>query len=348
MIDHTLYTTSTLLGVMRELEPPSSYWLDLCFNETMTFDDEYIDFEKLADQRKLAPLVVPMSQGLPIYGESTKVYRVKPAYVKPKDAVSMTRVIRRRPGDMLSPTPQSPQQRYDAIVAEIMRVHRSAIERRWEWLAAQAVMNGSVVLEGEAYPKITVDFERDAGHTITLGMGERWGDMDISILDDLQSWGTMMRKAHFGGAPNRMTIGADVWEVMRKDTEIKDLLKQDYRPYNNGLNLNLGLREGLDVEYVGTLGNGLAVYIYSDYYQDTDGSVVPFMDSKDVVLTGPNIRGVRAFGAILDKGAQFRPLPIFPKMWDENDPPVTFVMNQSAPLMVPVNPNATLRARVLA
>lgn len=347
MIDHTIYTTSTLLGVMRELEPPSNYWLNLCFDETVTFEDEFIDFEKLAEQRKLAPLVVPMAQGLPIYGESTTVFRVKPAYVKPKDPVSMTRVIRRRPGNMLG-TPQSPQQRYDAIVGEIMRVHRSAIERRWEWLAAQAVLNGSVVLEGEAYPKVTVDFQRDPDHTITLGTSERWGDMDVSILDDIQAWSNMMRNAKFGGAPNRLTIGGDVWEVLRKDSEIKELLKQDFRPFNNGVNMNLGLRDGLDVEFVGKLSNNLDVYIYSDYYQESDGSVVPFMSPKDVVLTGPNIRGVRAFGAILDKGAMFRPLPIFPKMWDENDPPVTFIMNQSAPLMVPVNPNASLRARVLA
>ena len=44
----------------------------------------------------------------------------------------------------------------------------------------------------------------------------------------------------------------------------------------------------------------------------------------------------------------FQPLPVFPKMWDEDDPSATILMTQSAPLMVPVNPNNTLRARVLA
>jgi hypothetical protein len=72
------------------------------------------------------------------------------------------------------------------------------------------------------------------------------------------------------------------------------------------------------------------------------------MDSRDIVLTGPNVNGVQCFGAILDHKAQFQALPIFPKMWDENDPPATYIMNQSAPLMVPVNPDATLRARVVS
>ena len=259
----------------------------------------------------------------------------------------MERVMKRRPGNMFG-APQSPQERYDAIVGEIVRVHNEGIRRRWEWMAAQAVIDGKVILEGEAYPRLEVDFQRDAGHTITLGAGSRWGEANVSILDNIQTWGTTMRKAHFGGAPNRLTIGADVWDVMRKDEEIKDLLKQDFRAFNNGLNINLGLRQGLDVEYLGRLSSNLDLYLYSDYYHADDGTVTPFMSAKDVVLTSPNINGVQAFGAILDKQAQFRPLPIFPKMWEDNDPPATFIMHQSAPLMVPVNPNASLKATVLA
>ena len=63
---------------------------------------------------------------------------------------------------------------------------------------------------------------------------------------------------------------------------------------------------------------------------------------------GQNVMGVKAFGAILDKKASFQPLPIFPKMWDEDDPSATILMTQSAPLMVPINPNNTFRARVVA
>jgi hypothetical protein len=57
--------------------------------------------------------------------------------------------------------------------------------------------------------------------------------------------------------------------------------------------------------------------------------------------------GVRAFGAILDSKAGLQALPIFAKMWDQEDPSVTFVMSQSAPLMVPRDPNGSLYASVL-
>lgn len=349
-ITRTLYDTATMIGVMREMAPVPSYWLDLCFGEALNFEDEYIDFSKITDQRKIAPLVVPTAQGKPIYSAAEKLFRVKPAYVKPKDSVTASRMIRRIAGfgELGSPTPMTPMQRYNAVVADILRTHRDAIFRRWEWMASEAIQNGAITLEDDAYPKTVVDFQRDAGHTIVLTAGTRWGDTGVSILGNIETWRTTMRNASFGGPANRLTVGTDVWEVMRQDDEIRELLKVDYRPSNNGISLNLGIREGMDVEFVGRLSGTLDVYVYSDYYLAPDNTVTHYMSSKDIVLTGPNVRGVRCFGAIQDLEAQLRPLAVFPKMWNENDPSATFIMSQSAPLMVPINPNATLKATVIA
>lgn len=353
-ITPTVYDTSTLLGVMVDddmMEPPSNYWLGLGFGSTVQFDDEFIDFSKLQENRKIAPLVVPTAQGVPIYSAAEKLSRVKAAYVKPKDAVSASRVIKRVAGfgELGSTTPMSPAQRYNAIVSDILRQHRRAIERRWEWLAAEATLNGSVTLVGENYPEVVVDFERDAGQTVVLTGGNRWGDAGVSIMGLIEAWKKTMRRAKHGGAANRITVGADAWEVMRQDAEIRELLKTDYAPgQKNGLDINLGVLEGLEVEWVGRINGTTDVYVYSDYYELEDGTVVDFMDPRDIVMTGPNMNGVRCFGAIQDVGASFQPLAIFPKMWTEDDPSATFVMSQSAPLMVPLNPNASFRARVVA
>lgn len=351
-IDNQIYDTSTLLGVMndkRTMDPPSNYWLDLCFGSVLTFDDEYIDFSQISSTRKLAPLVVPTAQGKPIYSAAERLTRVKPAYVKPKDPVTASRMLKRSAGlgELGTGKKLTPAQRYQAIVTDILKQHRHSIERRWEWLAAEAVIHGRVTLEDEAYPKTVVDFQRDAGNTIALTAGNYWGDAGVSIVDSVQGFKKIVRDAKFGGPTNRLTVGSDVWEVMRKDDELKELLNTNYRQDTNA-SLNLGLREGLDVEWVGKLASTLDVWVYSDYYQLENGDTQPFMSPKDVVLTGANVDGVRCFGAIADKRAGFQPLPVFPKMWDAEDPSVTQVMTQSAPLMVPVNPNNTLRATVIA
>lgn len=350
-VTHTRYDTATLLGVMREMEAPNNYWLGM-YNSVIQFEDEYVDFSKISENRKIAPLVVPTAQGVPIFAAAEKVSRVKPAYVKPKDPVSATRVIRRMAGMgelATGAVAMSPQARYNAIIADILRQHREAIERRWEWLAAEATIYGRVILEDERYPRTIVDFERNADQDVTLTSGNRWGDSGVSILRTIESWKSKTRLARFGGISNRLTIGGEAWEVMREDPEIKEYLKTDYTSSTTGgLALNLGVMEGLEVERVGKINGTTEVVVYSDYYQDEDGAVVPFMDPRDVVLTGPNMMGVRCFGAIQDKRAGWAATPIFPKMWDEEDPSATLVMTQSAPLMVPVNPNATMRVRVVA
>lgn len=347
-INVTLYDTSTLLGLYREVPEPSTYFRSLCFGSAITFDSEYVDFQKIREGRKLAPLVVPTAQGRPVYSEASTVTRLKPAYLKPKDVVSPDRLIAKRPTESLfSPNQISPQARYDAIIGDILRVHRETIDRREEWMAAQAIITGKVTLGSPDYPETVVDFGRAANHTITLGSGSRWGDSGVDPMRDIQTWVDRVRRAEFGGPVNRLTVGADVLPVLLAADSVKRQL--DIHTRGTNADLNTGLRTGDYVEYIGKLGPNLELWVNSDFYEDpTTGTATPFLDPKTVVLTGPNVMGVRCYGAILDHQARFNALAVFPKMWSQEDPSATYVMTQSAPLMVPVNPNNTLSAKVLA
>lgn len=344
-IAHQIYDTATLLGVYKDLAPASTYFLNLGFGSAVTFDDEYIDFEKLTTSRKLAPFVVPTAQGVPIFNQGSNITRLKPAYIKPKDPVNLSRMFKKTPGNLLNDTNASPLARYNATVAAILTDHREAIERRWEWLAAKALIDGKVLIEDERYPARMVDFQRATNHTVTLTLTARWGQADANIIGDIENWRNRVRRAKFGGPTNRLTVSADVWDVMRKDPAVLKQLDTQIR--GTSMDLNIGIREGELVEYIGKLSNTLELWINSDYYELPDGSTVPYMDPGTVLLSGPNVMGVRAFGAIVDKNASFQPRPVFPKMWDQEDPSATFIMTQSAPLMVPVNPNNTLKATVL-
>jgi hypothetical protein len=343
-LDNHLYDTRELLGIMEAQATVPSYWLDLCFNREMQFTSEEIEFEKIQRNRLIAPLVIPTAQGRPIYSKASKVTRFRPAYVKPKDAVNESEIVARQPGSLLG-TPPSKDQSYKTRVADIQNVHRQAVERRWEWLAAKAILDGAVTLEDNDYPTVVIDFGRAGDNTVTLIGADLWDSGTGDILGDINDWRTQVTQAKFGGPVNRLTVGTEAWEAMSNDPAVMELLDLTVR--GTDATLNRGVREGQTIEFVGRI-NTLDVYLYSDYYELADGTKVDFMSPKDVVLTGPNVMGVRCFGAILDHKASFQALKIFPKMWDENDPPVTFIMNQSAPLMVPVNPDATLKARVVS
>jgi len=351
-ITRTSYDTQTLVRVLndiRKTESIDSYWADLLFPSTINFDTEYVEFDRLSDVRKLAPLVVPTAQGRPVYSNAERIDRVKPAYIKVKDAVSATRMFRRHAGlrELPLDSDLSPEQRYNALVAEIIRQQMRAIQRRYEFMAAEAAIDGTATLEGEAYPRTIVDFRRDAAHTVTLAPGSQWGDAGVSILDNIEAWTKILRLAPYAGAPNRMTVGPDVWAVMRKDPEIRELLNVRYRQGTENFQLDLGPTVGTEAERVGQLNGLIEVWVYSGFYQDDAGVSIPLMSPKDIVLTGPAFDGIKCFGAIQDLGANLRSMDIFPSSWNEEDPSSTFIMHQSAPLMVPVNPNASFKATVV-
>lgn len=345
-LTYQIYDTSTLLGVMKEMFPPSTYWLDLCFGQNMIeSEDEWVDFSKLTTGRKIAPFVAPLAHGQPIFSEGADVSRFKPGYIKAKDPVTAQRAIKKRPSEVLSKAPNTPMQRYNAIVADILGEHYNAVVRRWEWMAARAAIDGKVIVEGEGLPARLVDFKRDPNHTIVLTGGARWGQAGVSIKKNVEAWRTMVRRASFGGAVNRITVGAAVWDVMQNDQELVDQLNTLQR--GTDANFKTGIREGDRIEYVGNISPTLPVYVYSEIYEDPILGEVDYMSENDIVMTGPGVEGYQCFGAILDKAAMLQAMRIFPKMWDEQDPSVTQIMTQSSPLMVPLNPNCTLKATVL-
>jgi hypothetical protein len=343
-----IYDTDQLLTVMEEQEPVSNYWLDLCFPNVLTFTDQWIDMEQIPSQgRKLMPFVAPLAQGRPIYSAGSKTSRFKPSYMKAKDPFTPTRAYARRPGTILQKVPETPARRYDAWVGDCTAFHRTAAERTWEWLAAQSILYGAVTITDEDAPTQVVDFQRAAGHNITLGAGSRWGDAGISIMDNIQTWKDLLYNAEFGGIAARLTVGTSAWAKMRKDPEIKDLLDVNYRSQPTDIRIERGLISSLEAQWVGNLGEGIDVYVYRDWYT-VGGVQTPFMDSRDVVLTCGNVGGYRCFGAIMDPNAEYAPLPIHTRMLMEQDPAVPQILTQSAPLPVPTMPNATLRARVVA
>jgi len=344
-LDNHLYETRELLGIMEAQAEVPDYWLSLCFNREIQFTSEEIEFEKIQRKRIIAPLVIPTVQGRPIYEKASKVTRFRPAYVKPKDPINESEIISRQPGSLLG-SPPSKAQSYKTRVADIQSEHRKAIERRWEWLAAKAVLDGAVTLVDKDYPKVVIDFGRDADHTVILTGGDLWDSGTQDIIGDINAWRMLMTQAKFGGPSTRLTVGTTAWAAMSEDPAIMELMDTTIR--GTEVELNRGVREGQSIERIGRLSGTLDVWLYADYYETADGTAVPFMDPRDVVLTGPNFQGVRCFGAILDHKADFQALKIFPKMWDDDDPPVTYIMNQSAPLMVPINPDSSLRARVVA
>ena len=354
---YDIYTPVDLYRVMFDPRQtvPTNQWLNMFYKASFLSTTEEIGFSKINASRRIAPFMLPNEPGKPIYrreGEALTTF--KPAYTKPKDAVRPGEMLQLQPGELSRREAlSSPAGRYAAEVIRIAQFQKNAIFRLWDFMGARALLNGSITIPYQDGPTVTLDFGRDPGHTVTLTGGDRWGQVGVNIVTNLNTWINTMTGAAFGGRPSDIILGASAAVPFLASQDIKDLMNNDFRGSSEIL-IKRGIitTDPLDpFTYLGQLDTGMNVWMYSgpaSKFQNNDGSFTDIMDPRDVLLISAAVEGVKCFGAILDEDAGLQPIDIFTKMWSQPDPSGRFIMSQSAPLMIPVNPNCTFRARVVA
>lgn len=340
-----LIETHDLIATVERMPPITSYWLDHCFGGVHLSTSEFIDFDIVDRQRRLAPFVAPTVQGQPMIQQGYSTRKFKPAYIKPKDTYNPTRVLQRRAGEPITGT-LSPQQRRDAIVADILNEHRTGIHRTWEWMACRAIVDGAVTIKGENYPEVTLSFGRNALNTKVLSGTALWTDTDNSNpLDDIETWNQEMFD-RCGYGLDRITFTPKAWKAFVNHPKTKEML-ETRRGSENAIETGPG--KAAPYQYRGQLKSmAVDLYVYNDKYEDNQGVSQSFVADGKIVLTSNAVDGVRAYGAIMDDEANFASVPIFSKMFRVPDPSGVFVMSQSAPLMIPKRPDATMTVTVTA
>lgn len=355
-----IYTPVQLLGTFREDNRLPSFWRNLAFSGSPIFsDDRDIEFSKVNTLRRVAPFVSPSSEGVAIYNNRETVSRVTTAYIKLLDGVraeDFTGKLEVGAGELGAGRKLTPAQRWNFRIAELVVQHEVAISNRIELMCFEAIADGIVTVRDDETNAVTyVNFGRDPSHTITLSGTALWSNAASDPLGNFTSWKTLARRPkgpassqRFGAAPILWIMGAAAAQAFRTNAKVKAELDLNYARSNQTL-INTGVLEGLDIEYIGRLNNGDDVWMYNEYYEDPDGDLVPVLDTRDVIGLNPAaVNGQIAFGTIANFKANLASMERFPNMFANPQGSEVYLTNESAPMVFPVNPNATLRARVLA
>jgi hypothetical protein len=213
-------------------------------------------------------------------------------------------------------------------------------------MACEAIVKGKVTVVGDDYPSTLVDFGRDAAQTIVLSGTSLWTDQTNSDpITDIENWGIQFQSKS-GYYPTRITMGLSAWRAYRNHPKVLAQANTLLRGTTDSVNTTA--ITGAIAQRVATVGNAnVEIYVYNDLYEDNAGSLIPFLDQTNIVLTSPGVQGTRCFGAILDARAGYQPIDLFSKQWIAEDPSVEYVMSQSAPLMVPARPDASMAIKVV-
>jgi len=334
-----IFTTAVLNKVVSELPSPQPFILNSFFRALQTETSEEIHFDVDSGRRRLAPFVSPIVAGKVVQSKGYVTKSFKPAYVKDKRVFDSSRPFKRAIGERIGGE-LSPAQRLQLMLVTDLEDQIGMLTRRMEVMACEALRTGKIVVKGDEYPETLVDFQRDGALTVKLNGAARWGEQGVSPLASVQEWSmTVTEKS--GSTANVVIMDPKAYALFAADSAVKDLL--DRFRGKDALNPTV-IGEG--GRYVGSTGD-LDIYVYVGWYEDADtGVVTKYLPDNTVIVTGPDLDGVRAYGAVRDEEAGFQALPYFSKSWLEKDPAVRYLLMQSAPLTVPYRTNASLGATV--
>jgi hypothetical protein len=335
-----IFSTNVLTGVVRNLKTAPRFLVNTFFPSIEEHQTEEIHFDVVNKKRRIAPFVSPLVAGKIVEGNGFTAKTFLPAYVKDKRRFMPTRAIKRSMGEPVGGN-LAPADRIRILVAQDLADQVDMINRRLELMAAEALRLGQVTVQGEEYPTTVVNFGRAGAHTVVLSGGARWGQAGVNPLNLLQDWASLVLQTE-GAMPTRVVMTVDVWKIFRADAEVQKRLDQ----FRGTSTMVRDASMDAGGTFMGIV-DGFEIWVYQDWYVNDAGTEVPMLPAGTVIMGSSQIEGVQAFGAILDEESDLQPMAYFPKSWIEKDPSVRLLLTQSAPLMVPYRPNASLCATVL-
>jgi hypothetical protein len=349
MITPEMYSTREIIGAVNNLQMPRSFLRDTFFTTQINMDTSIIQVDVVKNNEKLAPFVSPVQEGLVIKREGfgTNVIRAPSIKIK-RPIVPYYDLMTRSPGE--SPYDAAgPMQRASDILINDLAEMRAMIDRRIEWMCAQALFYGGISTTHEHdHKEMHIDFCRSAENNIILvnkAIPAKDSDAWFKWLRFLKR--TVARNS--GQTADVAIIGSSLIDMFLNNDIVNKRLDM--------LRLNVGAIQPAmsapGVTYWGRLLDpGIDIYTYDVTYTDHHGHVRE-MVPDDMIFVGASGQGRMVYGATLDMdayntntGATTYAGAYFAKSWIDHDPSAQWVMVQANPLPVPYLTDAYAAAHV--
>lgn len=332
-----LFSTRKMLTALEQRKPPRTFFLSTFFRGAPNVSDtQYIDIDIWKGKRRLAPFINPRLEGKAIEKIGFKTYTYEPPYIKPKMVTTAEDLLNRPMGANIYAGNATSGVRAAMEVGKNLAELEDMIIRREEWMAAQILTTGKVVVVGDGVDD-EIDFLYEATHLPTLLSTAKWDAPTTALpINDLRTWKRLISQDS-GVVPTDVIMGSTALELFLACDQIIGSTG-GRRGLFDLLRVNMGQIDPTSLEngvtYYGRLTElGLDVWTYDEWYVDEfdNDAERAMMPVTKVLMGSRNARAEMNYGAIRDVRAMAS-VPRYPTSWVTDDPAARFVMIQSAPL----------------
>lgn len=346
-----VYNTNTLIHVVRNLKTSTRWLLDRFFTSEYLSDSEYVSIDIDVGKRRMAPFVSPLVEGKLVEQRRYQTNTFKPPYIKDKRAPDLRKPVMRMIGERIGGDDNALNRYMQNLEMEIAD-QIDILNRRMEWMAVQALATGTVTVSGEGFETSLIDFGRDASLTTALTGSSAWTAANIGTVDNpgtvsptsnIMAWQRQILKLS-GAKVTDIVFTTSSWEAFLLDPKLLGAkFFPDQAPYGNVVNPAPLIEKG--AVSMGKWGE-FSLWVYNEWYVDDNNNEVPMLTDGTLLMSGPALEGVRAFGQIFDPKFSYQSMAYAPKTWMQEDPAQQLIMMQSSPLMIPTRVNASFGATV--
>lgn len=338
----SIFDPRVLEQVVREL-PPNHRWLSRTFfPRRKPIEGTKADVDFFKGKRRIAPFVSPKgaAKGVAKHGFTTKTFDTP--LLRMKDTTTQDDLQVRLMGEGIQNSGMTQADRAIVRMAETMADFQGMIDRREEWMCAQALFTGKIPVIGEG-----VNYEIDFGFTATAtcgttaGYGAVWSTSATAVpLTDLGLAQQAVVKNGYH-QPNVALMARDAYNEFIACAKVLDKVDK--------INLTLAVIAPQVLPAGITYGGyipllNLSIYIYDEWYvDDQDNTEKPMVPAGKVLLASTDAGFPIYFGemVVADETAPGGLRSIIgeraPETWLEHDPAARFLALQSRPLPAPVN-----------
>lgn len=333
---------------MRERATPKprfliNHLLSIAPTDIVRTDEVLIDVKDRSGN-KLAPFVVKGHKSTSRSGFKTEL--VKPSRIAPSRLLTLADTNKRIWLEGIA-DPLTQQERAMQLAIDDMTELVENTENSWEFLISQLIQTGKYTYTnvksdkngddeetGEQTVDWTVDVLKEADWKYTPGTS--WASESSNPIADLQAMARMMRRQ--GVAPTTLLLGSEAAAALISHPLVYKLL--DNRRMQFGQITPRVVEQG-GASYGSLIIDGLNVQLvdYAGEYVDGSGSVKPFIDPKNAVLTCEgSVRGIFAGVTQIEHcGENFttRLAPMVPKYYSDVENDEYKLMLTSRPAFAP-------------
>jgi hypothetical protein len=276
-----IFDTNVLVHVVRNLKLPSQFLLETFFPNVVEFETEYVSIDVDVGLRRMSPFVSPLVEGKPVEGRKIQTNTFRPAYIKDLRTPDFRKPVLRAIGERIGGNLPAAARIQQNLAFE-MEDQVQMVQRRLEWMAAQALAYGQYTVSGDGYESVLLNFNRDPALTVdisastgsntpwtpaNIGTNEAPGTVSPSAMIELWAQ-TVLQKG--GRAPSDIVFTTSAFNAFVLDFRVQQSV---WYARSGDSRIDFGGTPPIQgAVYKGEWG-GYRVWVYNDWYVDQVNNV---------------------------------------------------------------------------